>query len=456
MLFASVSFRLALNYGLFAILTMLVLISVFYVKTVGVLRQGNIRQITAVTQRLVLIYERDGSTALAIAIDRAVFDGVDSETELYLLLDPIGRPLAGNLEAVPSITLTSRTLAVETPVTRRQGTTRGQLQITPLSDGSRLIVGREMSDQQGFTDLVREATIAAAAITLLLVIGAAVLFRDALERRVEQIRLTTRRVGTGDLKQRIPTTGEKDEFARLDDDINQMLDRIEALMDGVRHVSNTIAHELRTPLTRILSRLQAADRDDVDLATLRRANADAMADVQALTTVFNKLLQIAEAESGTRRRQFASIPLEPIIADVLDLYGALAEDRGLELRAMPVAASPVLGPAVVHGDRDLIGGAIANLVDNALKYAGPGATIDVGLEVRDQAVVITVADNGPGVPESATARLGERFYRVDDAVAPGFGLGLTTVRAIATLHGGQLRFENGRPGLIARLTLPTA
>ena len=195
-------------------------------------------------------------------------------------------------------------------------------------------------------------------------------------------------------------------------------------MEGVRHVSNTIAHEMRTPMARILAALRSADRPGATDRQVRLANRAAVRELEALTAVFDKLLQIAEAESGTRRQAFRQTEIDQIMRDVIDLFTAVADEQGSSLVDRTGRHLTVLG------DRDLLAGAISNLVENALKYTRPGARIRVGADREGDAVVLTVRDNGPGVPAPSFKQLGTRFYRLDRSL-PGFGLGLASVLAVA-------------------------
>jgi len=275
------------------------------------------------------------------------------------------------------------------------------------------------------------------------------LFRRRLEGRIGDIRRTAHEIEAGDLSRRIPIAGGEDEFARLGQDINRMLDRIEHLMAGVRHVSNAIAHDLRTPLGRIRSQLEEALRPAKPQRQLVETANFAIGQIDELIRFFDRLLQIAEAEAGTRRQSFAAVRLQPVIADVIELYDAEAEFRNIDLKAEAET------DATAFGDRDLLANAIANLVENALKYAGAGATARVRTRCERHEILIIVEDNGPGVSVPERARVVERFYRIDASRAvPGNGLGLSIVSSIAELHWGALRLEDAGPGLRACLVLP--
>lgn len=446
-LWRSVGFRLAFSYGFLVAVTMLAALAIVYLQTVGVLHQRMARQVGLTAQQLMETVNESGITAAATAITRALTDGRDSDSEIYLLADREGHPVAGNLDRVPDAGANAG--PTQRRVERHGRSVNAYLVTRSLPDGGVLVVGQDLRDQELIESLVASASAAAGIVALLLLIGGTFVFRQELERSVGAVRLTARRIATaGELRERVPESGEDDEFALLNREINTMLDRIESLMDGVRHVSNTIAHNLRTPLTRILVRLRSAELADADPPQRREAIAAAIREIEELTLVFEKLLQIAEAEAGARRRSFTPVALDVIADDVVELYEAVAETQGATLRREPT------DDAQLPGDRDLLAGALANLLDNALKYAGAGAVIRVGTQEMPSGVRLTVQDNGPGVPEAELARLGTRFHRLQRGDTPGHGLGLASVQAVAALHGGRLHFENAAPGLRAVIELP--
>ena len=443
---SSIAFRQALLFGALVVCTMTVLVVVFYVQTVGVWQRRIDSQIDTTTQRLVAYHKSGGSPALASRIDSLLGDGIDSDTEVYTLVAPDGHVVAGNLAVTPGIVVPMRSIA-EHPVLRAGRSSRSRLRVTALDDGSTLIVGRDMQDQHELEQLIRGAILSGASVTLLMAVVGALLFRRQLERRIGTIRETAAQIERGDLARRVPISAQQDEFARLSRDINAMLDRIHALMEGVRHVSNTIAHNIRTPLSRVLARLYTAQNAAKPADVLPEAVGFAIAEIQDLNVVFDKLLRIAEVESGARRQTFAAVSLNAIAVNALDLYDAVAEAKGLTL-THTLDAEPT-----VTGDGDLLANAVANLLDNAIKYTPSGGAIQVDTRREGGSVTLTVRDNGRGIPEEERTRVGARFYRLDRAV-PGWGLGLASVLAIARLHGGNLQLEDARPGLIARLVLP--
>jgi signal transduction histidine kinase len=239
----------------------------------------------------------------------------------------------------------------------------------------------------------------------------------------------------------VPLSERDDEFDRLGKTMNAMLDRIAQLMEGVRGVSDAIAHDLRTPITRARSKLEEALHSAHDEDALRAALEQGIADLDGIARIFQAVLRIAEVEAGARRAAFAQADIAPMLADIAELYGASAEAREQHL-ALSLPASLTL-----VGDRDLIGQAVVNLLDNALKFTPDGGTVAFSAHAADDMVQISVSDDGPGMPEADMSRAGERFFRADAArTTPGSGLGLSLVRAVANLHGGEVLLGATHPG----------
>ena len=445
-----VAFRLALSYGLLAIGSMSVISAAFYFGTVGVLERSTDAKLLSISTRLARHFESRGEEGLRQEIQQLLVDGIDQDTEVYLLVAPDGRKIVGNIfgwtqKSAPLDSLT------DLAVMRNGRPSVSRLLPWLLPDGSILVVGRDLQDQREIERLVWHSLRAGGAAALLLALGGALLFRRQLEHRVGAIRRTALEIEAGDLSRRIPIPDVEDEFARLNRDINRMLDRIEHLMDGVRHVSNAIAHDLRTPLGRIRSRLEEALRPGDSMAQLAGSARFAIQQVDELIQMLDRLLQIAEAESGARRQSFAPVPLASVLSDVVELYDATAEAEGITL------TSKIEGRPIALGDKNLLTSALENLIDNALKYAGSGSTVQVrAIEERDT-VAVVVQDDGPGIPATERARVVDRFYRLDQSRSlPGNGLGLSIVTAIASLHWGELDLADASPGLIARIVLPRA
>lgn len=445
LLWSSVSFRLTLNYGLLAILTTLILVVFIYFQFMSAFHVQRYRQIEQTGQRLVAVFHQSGRAGLARMIELTLSDRIDSDREVYLLLDEQGHRLVGNLDVTPAAPLVSSEVA-EASVVIDGMPARGDVKRIPLPDGATLFVGHDTRELDAISSLIARSVMVAVFAALLLIAVGTVIFRRELEYRVSTIRRTTEKISDGELSQRIPLSGVEDEFSYLNRDINTMLDRIEALMNGVRYVSDTIAHNLRTPLMRVLGSLRKAQQPGHSVEDVQVATQNAIDEIENLNVLFGKLLQITEMEAGVQRQAFRPCGLDVIVRDVTEMYEAYAEDKGLRVQV------EVQAPIPVHADPDLIASALVNLLDNAMKYAASAVAIHA-FELPSGQACVVVQDDGPGVPADELDRLGTRFYRRNSAY-PGYGLGLSSVLAIVRLHDGTLTFSDAGPGLRATICLP--
>jgi signal transduction histidine kinase len=444
----TVAFRLAIGYSALVLSAVAVISAVLYFGTVGVLGREINSKLYAIAERLTDRFEIRGAAALQQEIEQLLTDGIDQDTEVYLLLGPDGQKIVGNLSGWTTASLSLDRLT-DQAVTRAGRPSISRLLPHKLPNGATLVVGRDLQDVHDIEQLVLRALVIGGVIGVLLAIGGADLFRRQLEHRVAAIRRIVSEIEAGDLSRRIPVADSEDEFTRLNHDINHMLDQIQHLMDGVREVSNSIAHDLRTPLGRIRGLLDEALRPGMTLERLSETANAAIGGIDELIRVFDKLLQIAEAESGTRRQSFQPIALQEIITGVVELYDAAAEAKSIALLV------DCDGEPTTLGDKELLANATANLIDNALKYAGRMATVRVRATQDRKTVSIVVQDDGPGIPSGEREKVLTRFYRLDRSrTLPGNGLGLPIVNAISHLHGGTFRLEDAGPGLIARIVLP--
>jgi signal transduction histidine kinase len=275
--------------------------------------------------------------------------------------------------------------------------------------------------------------------------------------RIDAMNRSARAIMAGDLTLRLPVSGSGDELDRLAAGLNDMLARIAELMTGLREVSDNIAHDLRTPLTRLRNHAEAALRSADDPAAYRAALERTIEESDGLIRVFNALLAIARAEAGAESAGVGAFDIGEAVESVAELYAPVAEENGATLK---VEATRGL---MVIGNRELIGQAVANLIDNAVKHGAPEDEAAAKTEIsvvarRDGAsVAIEVADHGPGIPADDRARALERFVRLEGARSrPGSGLGLSLVAAVMRMHGGALRLDDNSPGLKVTATLPAA
>ncbi len=399
--------------------------------------------------------QRDGNPgALVVSIeDRLALDVVNEA--LYLLLDGQGGRLAGNLSGWPS-EANGESPWIRIPLEREGTVSEARLLRVELDGGLRLLVGRDVAEKLRLRGLLSEGIAWAAAASATIALLGAWMLRRALERRLSPVYSTAAAIAAGDLTRRVPLSDRADEFDRLGETMNAMLDRIGTLMEGVRGVSDAIAHDLRTPIARARAKLEEALVGAADEAALHHAVEQGIADLDNIARVFKAVLRIAEVEAGARRAAFAAFDLVPMLADAAELYGAAAEAHGQLLAADLPDSLPMVG------DRDLLLQAVANLLDNALKFTPEGGTVRLEAAAVPGGLVLSVADDGPGMPDADRGRAGERFFRADAARStPGSGLGLSLVRAVAVLHGGEVALSDThpgaeRPGLRVALRLPSA
>jgi signal transduction histidine kinase len=381
-------------------------------------------------------------------------------SSLYLVTTFNGDALAGNVSPLDPKVLDSAGWS-EIPYRRLDETDRSEhhalVRVFQLSGGFRLLVGRDLEERQRLYDIIIDAGQWSIAIVVVLgLIGGFFVTRRVL-RRVDAMTETTRTIMSGDLSGRLPVAGTGDEIDRLAENLNQMLERIEALMAGLKEVSDNIAHDLKTPLTRLHNRAEQALRAAKGEAEYRAALEQTIDESEGLIRTFEALLMIARAESGHARDGMAEFDAAEIARDIGELYEPVAEEKGISLKIEAEAAAPV------KGNRELVSQALANLVDNAIKYAGPerpaGDSDDAFVVVRalneGERVLLTVADNGQGIAEEDRGRVVERFVRLERSRSqPGSGLGLSLASAVARLHGGELKFEDNAPGLRSIIALP--
>jgi hypothetical protein len=365
-----------------------------------------------------------------------------------LLVDPDMHRIAGNLERWPG-TVSTAGPWYELPVQRAGMRSLAHVQRYDLPGGFHLLIGRDVQVRAQLRTLLTDALLWALVIVGGMATAGALVVRGLFRRTLANVSATATAIAAGDFNQRVKLSGRGDEFDQLAEVINDMLDRIGRLMDGVRQVSNAIAHDLRTPITRARTRLEDALLHADSPCALRAAIERATADLDGIVAVFQALLRIAEIEAGSRRSSFGRVDVKALIESVAELYGAVAEERGI---CLAVNLPPTL-PA--FGDGALIQQAIANLVDNAVKFSPAGGTVRLEATATPHGLEISVADEGAGIPAAERANATERFYRGEAARStPGSGLGLALVQAVAQLHGGVLSLEDNQPGLRAKLALP--
>ncbi|MFG1412838.1 ATP-binding protein [Xanthobacter sp. VTT E-85241] len=397
-------------------------------------------------------YRIGGIQRLVIVIDRRTRRPGSS---IYLLTNFTGEVMASNVSDLP-IGLLDKPGTRITPYRRSDEPGAKEflafVQVFQLPGGYRLLVGRDIEERDTLRQLVVRPAQGALVLILVLGIAGGIFVTRRVLKRIESMTATSETIMAGDLSGRLAVDGTGDEFDRLAQSLNTMLDRIEALMVGLKEVSDNIAHDLKTPLTRLRNRAEEALRGAHSDEEWRAALETTIEESDSLMRTFDALLMIARAEAGQARDNMVDLDLGAIAENVAELYEPLADEQGMDLR---VDAQPV----EVHGMRELLAQALANLVDNALKYGrvaeGERGEIRVSLRRVGDEAVLEVGDRGPGIAPQDRERVVERFVRLDTSRSrPGSGLGLSLVAAVARLHGGSLAFSDNAPGLRATLRLP--
>ena len=432
-------------------LSVLVLLWFIYTSTAGFMERQTDETINAEIQGLAEQYSQLGLTGLIRVIkSRVAKDKAGSS--VYLLTDWKFNPLAGNLPEWPKFRDTgSGWFDATLEDTENFEPRRVRMRYFLLPGNFHLLVGRDVSLRLKMERLIMDALIWGLGLTVVLGGVGGLLTSRWMLKRIDVINKTSREIMAGDLTRRIPSRGAGDEFDRLAGNLNAMLDQITKLMDGVKQVSNNIAHDLRGPLNRIRAGLELSLAKSRTPEEYRAVLEATVSEIDNLLMTFNALLTIAQAESGARRQDFTDIDLTSLAADVAELYDPLAEEKGLTLTVS-------LAPGVtVPGNRHLLSQALANLLDNAVKYTPAGGTIALSLTAPATGPELTVADTGPGVPAEHRELVLERFARLESSRnTPGSGLGLSLVAAVAGLHRAALRLEDNAPGLRVTLAFPRA
>ncbi len=446
------SFRVVLVYMTLFGVSVLLMLGFIYETTVGFIDRQIQATIMADTYAVSERYRDAGLDGVVEFIKERIAQDRTGDS-VYLLTDGDYTPVAGNIDKWPNDVQRTANAWMSFEIPRKPDDGRAPVlaraRSYTLPEGYSLLVGRNTRELQDFEALIVESLVWALIITGALGMVGGVIMSRNMRSRLDAINRTTQRIISGDLHERVPVRNSGDEFDQLSVNLNNMLQQIDRLMLAMREVSDNIAHDLRSPLTRLKSRLEVTLMSGRDADQYRQALEQSVQETDAILSTFNALLSIAQAEAGASRGEMIPIDLELLVGDVVEMYEPVAEVRGLAL------THELAGPAVVRGNRHLMFQAIANLVDNAIKYSRGGGAIAVELRLAGDRVEITIADHGPGIPEADRDRVVQRFVRLEQSrTTPGNGLGLSLVTAVMTLHEGQLELADNHPGLRATLSLP--
>ena len=457
-LLRTTAFRLTLVYLLIFVLFAATLLGYFALNTRRLITEQITATVNSEISGLSEQYTQGGIRRLVIVVDlRSRRPG----SSLYLVTTATGEGLAGNVGSLePGVLdhpgwLETNYRRLEAPEGSEH---RALVQVVQLPGGFRLLVGRDLEERERLFGIIANAGQWSLALVIVLGLGGGFFVSRRVLNRIDAMTEKAQVIMAGDLAGRLPIAGTGDELDRLADHLNAMLERIEALMRGLKEVSDNIAHDLKTPLTRLRNRCEEALRGATTVGDYRGVLEATIAESDELIRTFNALLMIARAESGQARDNMTEFDAAEIARDVTELYEPLADEKGLSLTVDAPDAAPI------HGNRELVGQALANLVDNAIKYAEPNdkangepAEIVVRAGNDGERIMLSVADRGPGIPEADRGRVVERFVRLEQSRSkPGSGLGLSLAAAVARLHGGELKLEDNHPGLRSTIALPRA
>ena len=439
-----------------------VILALVYAASVSAaLRRADASVTAEVTEIQQLYQERGYQGAYRYLVQRSVGGG----EFFYMLLDPNGQQLVGNIYGLPEaptdpqgrVRFTYDRQPVEGVNDRAEEGRDARGQIVELGDGYQLFVGLDVEEESRFVANTLNSVLIASGLSLALGIVSGAVVSRRFARRLDGINAAARAVMTGRLETRAPRTYSGDELDELSQNFNDMLDRLENLMHRMRTAGDSIAHDLRLPLTRMRGRIESALVEEGDVEAREAALIQAVSDVDELLKTFNAVLSLSRLQTGERRRAFDPVDLSVLMEDMCELYEPVCEDAGTDFKC---ECEPGL---TVMGDRELIAQSMANLIDNAIKYTPDGGAIALrGRKTGEGRVEISVTDTGPGIPAEDRERVLERFVRLDRSRnQPGVGLGLSLVNAIAEVHGGVLSLDDGPgavdgsgPGLRIALTFP--
>lgn len=453
-LFRTTAFKLSLAYLIIFALCAVTALGYVAWNARRVLDDQIVQTIEAEINGLQEQYTAGGLRTLISVIERR---SKEPGASLYLVTTPAGEHVVGNVGSIPSGLLSNTgqfEISYGRDVDARNVQHRAIVRLYTLAGGFRLLVGRDTAERDQLRAAIGNTFGTSLALVLLLGVIGGWFVASRVLKRVDDMTETTRSIMAGNLDGRLRVAGTGDELDRLAQNLNLMLERIGELMRGMKEVSDNIAHDLKTPLTRLRNHADEALRGSRSPEELREAIGAVIDESDGLIRVFEALLTIARLEAGSARESFSAFDAGQALREVGELYEALAEESGLTLS---VEAQPGL---MLVGNRELVGQALANLADNAIKYGASGTgerSITMRAEGEADGIALSVADHGPGIPDGEQARVLDRFVRLDDARSrPGFGLGLSLVNAVVRLHGGTLSLRNNDPGLAVKLSLPRA
>ena len=452
-LFRSSAFRLTLLYMVTFGASVTALLIFVYTAIISDMEEDLKHSISVEMADLRRSFGISGPQEIAASIQH-ILEKDEDKTLVLMLIDRNWQILAGNLPLWPG-GKTNVDTWIKFPIGKTPSSgglpPRAIAMNSALPGGYILLVGRKMNQIEHVHEIIVEVLYICFGIMFVLAAVGGMLISYIIYRRIEAINQAFRRVAAGALQTRVRVTGTGDEFDHLAMHLNQTLNRICELIEGVRDISYSVAHDLRTPLNRLRHRLESLLAPQLDKERITDEIRVSLGDIDALVATFNAILRIAQAEMGAGVEQFADFNLSEVVADVTDLYRPVAEEKSQQLTL------DVGEEVTFHGDKHLITQAVANLLDNAIKYTQKGGHIAVRLAAAEMSIDLILSDDGAGIPQAFHHRVTEKFFRLEQSrSSPGNGLGLSLVSAAVKLHKGELAFTDNAPGLVVTIRLPKA
>ena len=448
------AFRLSLIYALLFSLIATITLSIIYWFVAEQIKHQTDERLQLETDVLMNRYHTDRFDALAQTIQRR---NADSSTTffIYALLDRRGRDI--NKSFNPEYITADRRQAYTTMplgnisrlIPRTQKKDPARVLLTILPNKHLLLVGADLNQQKKLLNKIFSIVISAIAIIFTLALLGGVLMGRSVLKRIDAIRHTAGEIIEGDLTQRMPFTRRNDEFDRLSIVLNRMLQRLEQSMQSMREVTDNLAHDLRTPLNRLRNRLEITQLKNPNTVDYQQAQQEAIEDVDALINTFNALLNIAQTESGTKRKKFANVDISLLLNGMGELYEVVAEEENIKFEYQ------IEDHLTLLGNQQLLAQALTNLLDNAVKYTPDNGSIKLYACADKQNLSIKISDTGLGIPVDQREHVFKRFVRLDNARSTvGNGLGLSLVKAVIDLHDATIQLSDNYPGLVVEIKLP--
>ena len=448
-IFRTSTFRLALLYLILFALSVTAVLGFIYWSTAGFIARQTDQAIESEITSLARYYQSRGLDSLRHRIERRARNQRQS---LYIIATHELDPIAGNLDKWPDDAQGPAgwiNFSFERPIGEKTEIHEARARQFTTEGGLFVMVGRDVHERRELEKLLKDSLLWTIGLTLALgLLGGTVMSRNVLNR-IDGINRVSHDIMLGDLGRRVPVAGKKDEIDELAGNLNAMLDQIERLMTGMRQVTDNIAHDLRSPLNRLRSRVEVTLMEAGTIESYRKALEATVAEAEGLLHTFNALLSITQAESGIRREDLSDLDIVAITRDVAELYEPAAEDKGITFSVTTDDDLPI------RGNRHLLSQALANLLDNAIKYTPKGGSVNVSAMRVDDHADLVVTDSGPGIAEADRERVFDRFVRLETSRnSPGSGLGLSLVRAVAHHHAADVKLADNQPGLKVTMHIP--